>query len=41
MTTASAISADFQKKIYGSSMTTLIISKEVIKDIMEIVKINK
>ena len=34
----SATDASLQKKIYGSGMTTLIIAKEEMKDIMEIVK---
>ena len=36
--TASAPDVAFQKKIYGSGMTTLIISNEEMKDIMKIGK---
>ena len=38
LTAAAATDAAIQKKIYGSGMTTLIISKERMKDIMKIVK---
>ena len=36
--TASATDVAVQKKIFGSSMTTLIISKEEMNDIMKIIK---
>ena len=36
---ASATDAAIHKKIFGSSMTTLIISKEEMDDIMKIVKL--
>ena len=38
MTATLATAAATQKKIYGSGMTTLMISNEEIKDIKEIVK---
>ena len=38
LTAAAATDAAIQKKIHGSGMTTLIISKERMKDIMKIVK---